>query len=214
MDRIEELLQKMVRVGNAGDITIRAERHRATFEQIYTDPKEALECYQELMRNHWILTELRIEHMPHRRSVIQEITEKKIERIIDNFEARMRREREEKKMQNVDKYREEILSHGPDEVTCHDIAALRGRHEKCNGLFCGECNSNNYKWLFSEYEPPLLENGDGLKPGDEIMVRDRECTPWGKRQFIGYFNGLFFVATPIEDRSYGWRQARLPEKGE
>lgn len=219
MDRIEELLQKMVRVGNAGEITIRAERHRATFEQGYTDPKEALECYQELKRNRWVLTELRIEYMPPRRSVIQEITDKKIGRIIDDFEARMRRERESKKMLNFDKYRDVILSHGPDEVTCHDIAALRGRPEKCNGIFCGECNSNNYKWLFSEYKPPLLQNGDSLKPGDEIMVRHYAKDAWKKRVFMCYYAGMFYVTTDMATAANMktcevFTQARLPKEGE
>lgn len=42
--------------------------------------------------------------------VIQEITNEKISRRIDEFEARMRRERKETKMLNFDKYREAIIS--------------------------------------------------------------------------------------------------------
>lgn len=32
--------------------------------------------------------------------------------------------------------------------------------------------------LCDECKPPLLQNGDGLKPGDWIMVRSKECEEW------------------------------------
>lgn len=126
--------------------------------------------------------------------------------------------KEEKQMLNVEKYlttiKEEIAKDACASKSCL-IAKVRGdERPDCNDRTCRDCSDESLDWLFSEHEPPLLKNGDDLKPGDEIMVRDRECTPWGKRRFIGYFNGLFFVATPIDDRAYGWKQARLPEEGE
>lgn len=146
--------------------------------------------------------------------VIQEITADKIGRIIDEFVA----DREEKKtMRNHEKFAQQLEQAEPKDRACA-AAALRGVycHEEWNDVEeCYDCMKESMAWLYEKAEAPkLLKNGDGLKPGDEIMVRDRDCTAWGKCQFIGYFNGLFFVATPIEDRSYGWRQARLPEKGE
>lgn len=224
MDRIEELLQKMVRVGNAGEITIRAERHRATFEQGYTDPKEALECYQELKRNRWVLTELRIEYMPPRRSVIQEITDKKIGRIIDDFEARMRRERESKKMLNVEKYlttiKEEIAKDACASKSCL-IAKVRGdERPDCNDRTCRDCSDESLDWLFSEHEPPLLKNGDGLKPGDWIMVKDADETKWAKKRFLTFADGWFHCFKngkdyfELEGEFICYKQARLPKEGE
>lgn len=150
--------------------------------------------------------------------VIQEITNEKISRRIDEFEARMRRERKETKMLNFDKYREAIICEDVDtnELDCH-IAALRGIKD-CGNCECAVCMRESFRWLFSEYEPPLLKNGDGLKPGDLIMVRDREGDEWRKRQFAYYFGGAFFCAAhgckPSSCEINRWLQARLPEEGE
>lgn len=74
-------------------------------------------------------------------------------------------------------------------------------------------------WLNAEHkEPPLLKNGDGLKPGDWIMVRDNEVSDWAKRRFLFYYDGMFYcelVHNSIGNGEYiPWKQARLPEKGE
>ena len=134
--------------------------------------------------------------------------------------------KEEKKMQNVDKYREAILCGGVDidRLDCH-IAALRGAGAvACGNNLCKMCMQASFKWLFSEYEPPLLENGDDLKPGDWIMVRDDVGDSWDKMMFVCYCNGLFFV---VDDNTLrepefrengvnitGWTQARMPEDGD
>lgn len=79
-------------------------------------------------------------------------------------------------------------------------------------------------WLNAEHvkpEPPLLENGDSLKPGDWIMVRDSETCYWDKLQFMCYYNNMFYCVEnrkTMEEYSYliasGWNQARLPMEGE
>lgn len=124
-------------------------------------------------------------------------------------------------MLNVDKYRKEIfeeieiamkgLSPAPIVLA---VSRVHNRHtgEKCYFF------EPELEWLFSEYEPPLLKNGDGLNPGDWIMVRDCDGERWGKRQFLFYYNGRFYCQ--LVDRSIGngeyvsWKQARLPEDGE
>lgn len=127
-------------------------------------------------------------------------------------------DKEEKKMLNVDKYREAIMSEDVDtnELDCK-IAALR-RIEDCGIYECSACMRASFKWLFSEYEPPLLENGDGLKPGDWIMVRDVDSQSFVKRQFLYFFDGKFVCSapnhTPLEGFAEPWEQARLPEEGE
>lgn len=127
--------------------------------------------------------------------------------------------KEENKMLNFDKYRESIMSEDVDtnELDCH-IADLRGIKD-CGDCECDACMRESFRWLFSEYEPPLLENGDGLKPGDWIMVRDGDGVSWRKRQFMCYFDNRFYCFKPHsqfknECNCVMWAQARLPMEGE
>lgn len=137
---------------------------------------------------------------------------------------------EEKKMLNVDKYREELLeemklkkeklndcendNYNGVEIYFRSIEAVKGRH----GGGCSRFFSDDVKWLFSEYEPPLLENGDGLKPGDWIMVRDVDSQSFVRRQFLYFFDGKFICSAPnhapLEGFGEPWVQARLLEDGE
>ena len=124
-------------------------------------------------------------------------------------------QKEEKKMLNVDKYREEIdriIENGG--VPRHMISRMCLQKTNLESVDA----ATTLDWLFSEYEPPLLENGDGLKPGDWIMVLDNEDGAWENRQFLAYFDGWFYARKIVSD---GWiekidrfRQARLPEEGE
>lgn len=124
-------------------------------------------------------------------------------------------------MQNVDKYREAIMGEGasPNALECH-IAALRGIKD-CGNCECDVCMRESFRWLFSEYEPPLLKNGDGLKPGDWIMVRSNEGEEWRERQFAFYHNGWFYCLRMGSNFTQlylqtlmRYEQARLPEDGE
>lgn len=127
-------------------------------------------------------------------------------------------------MLNVDKYREELLK----EIETRDynenssgliyfdsIEAVKRKHGGGSSLYF----SDDVKWLFTEYEPPLLENGDNLNPGDWIMVRDFDDSAWYHRQFMCYYKGLFLTAYDDEgiintNTFIGWKQARLPMEGE
>lgn len=98
--------------------------------------------------------------------------------------------------------------------------------ESCVRKECKDCEFHNVErienWLNAEHkepEPPLLENGDGLKPGDWIMVRDGDGVSWRKRQFMCYFNNRFYCFKPHsqfknECDCVMWAQARLPGDGE
>lgn len=96
--------------------------------------------------------------------------------------------------------------------------------ENCIGNDCKDCEFHNVKsienWLNAEHvEPELLENGDGLKPGDWIMVRDGDGVSWRKRQFMCYFDSRFYCFKPHsqfknECDCVMWAQARLPMEGE
>lgn len=97
--------------------------------------------------------------------------------------------------------------------------------KSCAGKQCEDCGFNDIEdienWLNAEHEEPLLENGDDLKPGDWIMVRDKNSDEWKKRQFLCFFEGRFCCL------DYGcslqhyttfytkkWKQACLPMEGE
>ena len=128
-------------------------------------------------------------------------------------------------MLNFDKYREEVEKRAawavregcknpkPAHLVLNEIIIWEGLpYMKGNELV---------DWLFEEYEPPLLENGDGLKPGDWIMVRDRDGDKWQKRQFMCYFQSLDRPFVTLEEmhgwyvgKHECWKQARLPEDGE
>ena len=120
---------------------------------------------------------------------------------------------EEKKMLNFDKYREEI-----DRIIENGGAP----HRMISRLCLQKTNLESVNadgvldWLFSEYEQPLLQNGDSLKPGDWIMVRDCDDSMWRKCQFLCFIDGEFHTRKDIGGYfSYvDYKQARLPEDGE
>lgn len=118
-------------------------------------------------------------------------------------------------MTNYDKHKDEILKLAKERYSDFYAAEALAAYD-----ISGLADANNViKWLFDEYEPPLLKNGNDLKPGDWIMVRDKDSEPWLKRRFLVYHNGLFYCVDGGFGINksfyvYGWRQARLPMEGE
>lgn len=109
---------------------------------------------------------------------------------------------------------------------CHELQ-IAVYDESCVGKKkCENCEFNTIKdienWLNAEHvkpEPSLLENGDGLKPGDWIMVRNYTHDDWKKVRFMCYFDGYFFTTeTFVRAINYKtcsvFTQARLPMEGE
>lgn len=95
--------------------------------------------------------------------------------------------------------------------------------ENCTGNNCEDCEFSSVEsienWLSAEHvklEPPLLKNGDGLNPGDWIMVRDVDSQSFVRRQFLYFFDGKFICSapnhTPLEGFAEPWVQARLLEE--
>lgn len=131
------------------------------------------------------------------------------------YNIRLIKIEEEKKMLNIDKYRKEIdrmIENGG--MPRHMFLRLCLEKTKLESVDAAEV----LDWLFSEYEPPLLEDGDELKPGDWIMVRDNDKDDWEKKVFIGYLKGYFYCASELfgalEADAASYSQARLPEDGE
>lgn len=133
--------------------------------------------------------------------------------------------KEEKKMLNVEKYltaiKEEIAKDACASKACLIAKVRGGERPDCNDRTCRDCSDESLGWLFSEYEPQLLKNGDGLKPGGEILVKNSNYANWEREKFLCYLDGLFFTTynldlpySPEEFRAACWRYARLPEDGE
>ena len=112
------------------------------------------------------------------------------------------------------------------ENTCRKLRkAVYG--ENCVESNCKDCEFYTVQsienWLNAEHEEPLLANGDGLKPGDWIMVRNSDEDKWSKEQFLFYYPysssdrnfACAYHDGVIGDGDYfTWKQARLPEEGE
>lgn len=112
------------------------------------------------------------------------------------------------------------------EDSCHKLH-VAFYDESCIGRKkCEDCEFSSVEsienWLNAEHEepePPLLENGDGLQPGDWIMVRDLDGDSWVKRQFMCYYRGKFVCVREghsIDEHAdfFRWSQARLPMEDE
>lgn len=123
-------------------------------------------------------------------------------------------------------YNNKLLAVALKNSCCKLRKAIYG--ESCAEKDCKDCEFNTVEsiesWLNAEHvepEPPLLENGDGLKPGDWIMVRNENSNAWSKRQFMCYFQSLNRPFVTLEE-TYSWylgehecwAQARLPMEGE
>lgn len=118
-------------------------------------------------------------------------------------------------MLNIDKYRKEIdrmIENGG--VPRYMLLRMCLQKTNLESIDTAEV----LDWLFSEYEPPLLENGDGLKPGDWIMVKDPDNEVWVKKIFAYYYDGRFYCANDIAFFKNGLlvnrTKARLLEDGE
>lgn len=128
-------------------------------------------------------------------------------------------------MLNFDKYREEVEKRAAWAVR-EGSKNPKPAHLVLNEIIIGKGlpymkGNELVDWLFEEYEPPLLENGDGLKPGDWIMVRNNEGEEWAKRQFAFFHNGWFYCLRGGSNFAQlhlqtliRCEQARLPEDGE
>lgn len=126
-------------------------------------------------------------------------------------------------MLNVEKYLGVIKSE-IDENACASksclIAKVRrnGVKQDCDRTTCRDCEDESIEWLFSDYKPQLLENGDCLKPGDWIMVKDPDNEVWVKKIFAYYYDGRFYCANDIALFKNGLlvnsTKARLTMEGE
>lgn len=127
-------------------------------------------------------------------------------------------------MTNKEFYGDKLLAIVLEDV-CHKLH-IAFYDESCLEKKCEDCefsgNEKILQWLNAEHEkpePPLLENGDNLKPGDWIMVRNDDYG-WEKLRFVCYHNNIFWTLYDNEDWFHigseimPWAQARLLMEGE
>lgn len=118
-------------------------------------------------------------------------------------------------MLNAEKYKDEILNNNNKEHR-GDVYSM---FKAIDGIAKVSMSFNEaVEWLLSEYEPPLLENGDELRPGDWIMVRNDPSDKWLKKQFAYYYDDIFYCSATDNNLVLGicikWKYARLPEEDE
>lgn len=133
-------------------------------------------------------------------------------------------------MLNEELYRKQLADAWPEERACA-AAHFRGvwcTHEGYDVEDCRDCMKESFAWLYERADEPnlperadypnLLENGDRLKTGDWIMVRNYDDEEWTQRQFAFYHSGWFYClprGSNLEQCPLAlmmqWKQARLPE---
>lgn len=126
-------------------------------------------------------------------------------------------------MTNKEFYGDKLLAIALEDL-CHKMLTAFYDKERCAEKKCEDCKFYNIErienWLNAEHkEPPLLENGDGLKSGDWIMVRNDNEESWTSQVFLCFVYGYFICVCDKEyighDGNYKlWKQARLPEGDE
>ena len=126
-------------------------------------------------------------------------------------------------MTNKEFYFDKLLAVALEDF-CHKLHTAF-YDESCIGRKkCEDCEFSSVEsienWLNAEHkEPPRLQNGDGLKPGSRIMVRNDDKENWTGQVFLCFIYDYFVCVCDKKyighDGKYKlWNQARLPEDGE
>lgn len=127
-------------------------------------------------------------------------------------------------MTNYEHYKDEIIKmkedyekHNAIPITFADKAIeLKRRVEP--SLFGSDDSRSTLNWLFQEYEPDKLKNGDNLNQGDGIMVRNSDKEKWIYRMYVFFANNRFYVFEPYNGGESGqlkpYMQARMLKKSE
>ena len=129
-------------------------------------------------------------------------------------------------MKNYEKYADEIRKLKSDIGIewCELFAkpkVLKPFGKTCEDISCGLCNTLTTLWLLEEYEEPETD-WSKVKVDTPILVRTDEATPWVRRYFAKYEDGMVYVwnlgrtswsATNDKDVS-AWPYAKLAESEE
>ena len=126
-------------------------------------------------------------------------------------------------MKNYEKYAEKIRGYNGDSI-CTDFIEpyiLKSINAKCTNTGCVKCHLYQMIWLLEEYEEPETD-WSKVEVDTPILVRTDEATPWVRRYFAKYEDGIVYVwnlgrtswsATNDKDVS-AWPYAKLAESEE
>ena len=127
-------------------------------------------------------------------------------------------------MKNYEKYAEEIRGYKGDNFCGDFILPNILKSDYCADMFCGKCYMLQMLWLLEDCEEPKEPEVDWSKVEVDtpILVRTDEATPWVRRYFAKYEDGIVYVwnlgrtswsATYDKDAS-AWPYAKLAESEE
>ena len=129
-------------------------------------------------------------------------------------------------MKNYEKYADAIkkLKSNIGIEWCEVFAkpkVLKSFGRACEEVSCGLCNTLTTLWLLEDYEEPETD-WSKVEVDTPILVRTDEVTPWVRRYFAKYEDGIVYVwnlgrtswsATNDKDVS-AWPYAKLAESEE
>ena len=127
-------------------------------------------------------------------------------------------------MKNYKKYADEIKKYkvNKDEYFCDEfIIPHILKKDSCASISCEHCHMLQLLWLMEEYEEPETD-WSKVEVDTAILVRTDEATPWVRRYFAKYEDGMVYVwnlgrtswsATNDKDVS-AWPYAKLAESEE
>lgn len=124
-------------------------------------------------------------------------------------------------MKNYEKYAEKIRGYKGNNFCKDFVMPYIMKSDNCGGLACGACDMLQTIWLLEDYEEPEVD-WSKVEVDTPILVRTDEATPWVRRYFAKYEDGIVYVwnlgrtswsATNDKDVS-AWPYAKLAESEE
>ena len=124
-------------------------------------------------------------------------------------------------MKNYEMYADEIRKYNANSFCSDFIKPNILKTEDCGGVACDKCHMLQMLWLLEDYEEPETD-WSKVKIDTPILVRTDEATPWVRRYFAKYEDGMVYVwnlgrtswsATNDKDVS-AWPYAKLAESEE
>ena len=127
-------------------------------------------------------------------------------------------------MKNYEKYAEKIREYKGVNFCIDFVKPYILKSDSCGGLVCGACYMLQTIWLLEDYEEPEEPKIDWSKVEVDtpILVRTDEATPWVRRYFAKYEDGIVYVwnlgrtswSTANDKDVSAWPYAKLAESEE
>lgn len=95
-------------------------------------------------------------------------------------------------MKNYEKYADEIKEYKGTHFCKDFIKQYILKSDDCSNVGCARCKTLQMLWLLEEYEEPEAD-WSKVEVDTPILVRTDETTPWVRRYFAKYEDGIVFV---------------------